>query len=46
LDEQEKQEMIVYACLVIGAMLLVAIVVFIWKVIKGLANASLRRDLD
>jgi hypothetical protein len=38
--------MIVYGCIVIGLVLVAAIGVFIWKVIKGLANASLQRDLD
>jgi hypothetical protein len=31
---------------VLGVALTVAILVFIWKALVGLANASLRRDLD
>jgi hypothetical protein len=38
--------MIVYACIVIGIVLIVAIVIFAWKLIKALAYTSLRGDVD
>jgi hypothetical protein len=38
--------MSVSACIVIGIVLIVAIVIFAWKLIKALACASLRGDLD
>jgi hypothetical protein len=42
----EYPPVIICASAFIGVALIVAIVVFIWKLIVGLAHVSLRGDLD